>query len=307
MEHLQDLIHHYEIDGHFDEIIKVLEQGINLDRAHQGIFTELGILYAKYKEEKLMEHINLFYSRLNIPTLINTVKQFGFWNEAVFLYMHYDQYDNAIEIMIDHSASCWKNELFKEIVIKVSNSEVFYRAANFYLRENPLLINDLLIELSVKLDHNRMVNNIKQQGYLPLIKKYLLYVQRDNIPLVNECINQLLIGEEDHEGLRESIDSYGSFDQIALAQQIEGHFLVEFRRIAARLNRNEKRYQKSIELSKADKLWQDATETAFSSADCSIVEDLLRFFVDKCLPQCFSACLFTCYEFVKPDIVLELA
>ena len=51
--------------------------GVNLDRAHQGIYTELGILYAKYKEEKLMEHINLFYSRLNTPTLIATCKECG--------------------------------------------------------------------------------------------------------------------------------------------------------------------------------------------------------------------------------------
>ena len=28
MDHLQDLIHHYEVDGHFKEIIAVLEQGV---------------------------------------------------------------------------------------------------------------------------------------------------------------------------------------------------------------------------------------------------------------------------------------
>lgn len=51
----------------------------------------------------------------------------GHWAEAVFLYTHYDQYDNAIEIMMDHSPSCWKNDLFKEIIVKVGNTEVFYR------------------------------------------------------------------------------------------------------------------------------------------------------------------------------------
>ena len=60
------------------------------------------------------------------------------------------------------------------------------QAANFYIREHPLLLNDLLIELSGKLDHARMVNNVKQLGHLPLIQKYLLYVQRENIPLLNE-------------------------------------------------------------------------------------------------------------------------
>ena len=60
MDHLQDLIRHYEIGGHFAELINLLEQRINLDRAHQGIYTRLGTLYAKYKEQKLMEHVNYF-------------------------------------------------------------------------------------------------------------------------------------------------------------------------------------------------------------------------------------------------------
>ncbi len=37
-------------------MISLLEYGVTLERAHVGIFTELGILYAKYKPEKLMEH-----------------------------------------------------------------------------------------------------------------------------------------------------------------------------------------------------------------------------------------------------------
>ena len=32
-----------------------------------GIFTELGVLYAKYREEKLMEHLKLFATRVNVP------------------------------------------------------------------------------------------------------------------------------------------------------------------------------------------------------------------------------------------------
>eukprot|EP01083_Nonionella_stella_P040976 111112_1 len=307
MDHLQDLIHHYEVDAYFDEIIAVLEQGINLDRAHQGIYTQLGILYAKYREAKLMEHIQLFYSRLNIPTLLGTCKQCCRWSEVVFLYTHYDQYDQAIEVMIDHSPSCWKNEQFKEVIVKVSNTEVFYRAANFYLRENPLLLNDLLIELSGKLDHARMVNNIKQQGHLPLIQKYLLYVQRENLPLINDCVNQLYVEETNYTGLRESIDAYQSFDQIALAQQIENHHLLEFRRCAAYLYRKSKRFEKSSELSKADELWQDSIETAASSADPELCEELLRFFVAQQEPECFAAALYTCFEFTRPDVVMELA
>ena len=37
----------YQQRGFFDELIALMESGIGLERAHMGIFTELGILYAK--------------------------------------------------------------------------------------------------------------------------------------------------------------------------------------------------------------------------------------------------------------------
>jgi len=312
MDHLHDLIRQYEIGGHFAELVNLLEQGINLDRAHQGIYTQLGILYAKYKEIKLMEHINLFWSRLNIPTLLQACKDNLHWKETVFLYTHYDQFDNAADTMIQHSPTCWDHEQFKGIIVRVSNTEVFYRAINFYLREHPLYLSELLIELSPKLDHKRVVQTIRLSRQLPLIQQYLLHVQRDNIAVVNEAVNELFVQEENFNQLRESIADYDAFDQIALAQQLQKHELLEFRRIAAHLYRTNKRWTTSITLSKQDGLWQDAMETAALSADKTLAEELLRFFVENikkesCPKSCFAACLFTCFELIRPDVVLELA
>ena len=44
MDHLLDLVRHYERLGYFNEVIAVLEQGINLDRAHQGMYHSAGCL-----------------------------------------------------------------------------------------------------------------------------------------------------------------------------------------------------------------------------------------------------------------------
>merc|ERR1712223_728077 len=68
----------------------------------------------------------------------------------------------------------------------------------------------------------------------------------------------------------------------------------------------------SITLSKQDGLWQDATETAALSGDHALAEELLRFFVENikkeaCPKSCFAACLFTCFELIRPDVVLELS
>jgi len=55
-DHLEDLTRHYEENEVPEHMIELLQQGMALETAHIGIFTELGVLYAKYTPEKLMEH-----------------------------------------------------------------------------------------------------------------------------------------------------------------------------------------------------------------------------------------------------------
>lgn len=63
----QDLVKKYEYNGYFDELISLLEAGLGLERAHMGMFTELGIALTKYHPQRVMEHLKLFWSRINIP------------------------------------------------------------------------------------------------------------------------------------------------------------------------------------------------------------------------------------------------
>jgi len=307
MDHLTELIRHYEKHLYFDEVIALLEQGINLNRAHQGLFTELGILYCKYKEEKCMEHIKMFRTKFNNSTLLSCCQENELWNETVFLYRHYDQFDQAAHTLMEHSTSCWTHEGFKECVKKVANTEIYYHAIDFYMKEHPMLLNDLLMDLTPQLDHARVVHKVTQCGHLPLIEKYLLHVQTGDIPEVNEKVNQLHVEMENFEALRKSIETYTQFDQMALAQQLEKHELVQFRRIAAFLYKINKRWARSTELSKGDKIWQDAMETTAASGNTEEADALLRFFVQEKEPECFAACLFTCFDLIRPDTVLEVA
>ena len=66
-DELEDLINYYQNLGYFSELITLLEAALGLERAHMGMFTELGILYSKYKPAKMREHLELFWSRVNIP------------------------------------------------------------------------------------------------------------------------------------------------------------------------------------------------------------------------------------------------
>jgi len=92
-----------------------------------------------------------------------------------------------------------------------------------------------------------------------------------------------------------------------LASGLENHELLECRRIAALLYRKNKKFQKSIDISKKDDLHKDAMETVAESKDPVLAEDLLRHIMHMQDKELFAAMLYTCYELVKPDVALEVA
>ena len=65
--------------------------------------------------------------------------------------------------------------------LQVSNVEVYYRAIVFYLEEHPELLLDLMKVLELRVDHTRVVDIFRKRGHLPLIKDYLINVQKVNI------------------------------------------------------------------------------------------------------------------------------
>ncbi|KAK9806238.1 hypothetical protein WJX72_006813 [[Myrmecia] bisecta] len=111
----------YQRHGFFEESIALMESGIGLERVHMGIFTELGFLYAKYKNEWPMEHLELVQgraaagapdaapTRINMPRLIRMCKEYHHWKELVFPYIQSAEYDNAAMVMVNHSPVAWEH------------------------------------------------------------------------------------------------------------------------------------------------------------------------------------------------------
>jgi len=209
--------------------------------------------------------------------------------------------------MLNHSAEAWEHALFKDVVSKVANLDICYRAVQFYLAEHPLSVNDLLGAVASRVDHARVVGIARRMNHLPLIRAYLVAVQEKNVTAVNEGLNELYIEEEDFESLRSSIDHFDAFDNLVLAGKLEKHELLEFRRISAYLYKKNARWAQSVELSKLDKLYKDAIQTAAESKKQDVAEGLLEFFVQQDLKECFAACLYTCYDVIRPDVALELS
>lgn len=306
-EELPALVALYERRGHFDQIVSLLTSGLVLERAHMGIFTELAILLSKYQPAKLMEHLNLFVARINIPKVIRATEKAHLWPELVFLYIKYDEFDNAALAMIERSADAWEHNQFKDVVVRVANVEIYYKALSFYLQEQPMLLTDLLTVLIPRIDHSRVVRTFKQYDHLPLIRPYLIAVQHLNLEAVNSAINDMLIEEEDYKALRDSVDSFDNFNNIELAKRLEKHPLLEFRRLAAHLYKKNSRWEESIALSKQDKLYKDALVTASTSSSTEVAEELLSYFVDIGNRELFAATLYVCFDLLRADVVEELS
>ena len=305
-DHVEELVKEYEKWGSYGELILLFEANLGTDRNH--IVTELGILYAKYAEEKLMDHCRTYFEKVNIPKLIRVCEQYQQWNEVVFLYNHYNGFDNALMVIMEHSPVAWKHDLFCQTLVKVTNTNLYYEAIRFYIDEQPQLINDMLKIITNKLDLSQTVYELRKTGYLPLALNFLKSVQSQNNYDVNEALNEIFVEDEDSQSLKSSILEYSSFDQLSLAKKIENHPLLEFRRISALVYRKNKKYQQSIDISKKLEYYKDAIETALESTSPEICEELLRFFASEIQDkECFCACLYTCYEYIKPDVAMELA
>ena len=103
---------------------------------------------------------------------------------------------------------------------------------------------------------NECVFHWWQVNHVALVKPYLRAVQNHNNKAINDTLNELLIEEEDYQGLRTSIDAFDNFDNIALAQSLEKHQLIEFRRIGAYLYKGNNRWKQSVDLCKKDSLFK---------------------------------------------------
>jgi len=306
-DHVDDVVTYYSDLGYFDHLVSLFEQGLGLEDAHIGIFTELRILYTKHVPEKVTEHCKVFFSKLNVSKVVRACERARLWSSAVYLYTADKQADNAVKVMTEH-ASAFDSDTFLDAIVKVRNGEIMYKAVNFYLTMHPMLFTRLMEVLEDLVDHSRVVNQLRRTGdwALQIGQVYMKSVQKANVSAVNEALNELYTEDEDYESLRKSIDKFQNFNMIALASKLATHELLEFRRISAYVYRCNKKWSQSIELSKNDRMWKDCIDTANESADPETIESLLRFFCETSEKECFCAALYTCFSHVRPDVALEL-
>jgi len=90
--------------------------------------------------------------------LLRVCEKYLLWNEVVFLYENYNEADNAVKTMIEHSPTCFKHDRFVQIVQKVNSSDVLYKSIQFYIDEEPRHLNELLRIITKSVDLGRVVD-----------------------------------------------------------------------------------------------------------------------------------------------------
>lgn len=305
-EELPSILKLYEAAGLWEELTTVLKTAAALQGAHMGIFTELGVLYAKYKPEKLMEHVNMYPKKINTHKMITACEQYHHWGVLRVLHTNNEDWLAACGCMVQH-VDAWDHEVFKDVVSHLGASDMVYSAITFYVVNHPEMLMDFLTHIYKKVDAERVMNEVAKNAPLFIIRPFLEAAQERNNKRVNEALNAMYIEEEDFAALRRSVDTFSNFDSADLSSKLERMDLFEFRKIALFLHRKNKRFFHAIEVAKANKLYQEAIETAAESGDQDIVYKLLDFFIGEKLPECFGACLYSCYDFVEPHVVLEKA
>ena len=132
-EELPTLSRAYERLGYFDELLELLLAGLGLERASKALFTLCAQSLAKYRPTKLMEHLKMHWSRTNLPPVARMCEQYALWPEAAFCLMKDSEHDECALMAMDRTV-VWDDlghDAFKELIGKVSNVEIFYRAINF--------------------------------------------------------------------------------------------------------------------------------------------------------------------------------
>jgi clathrin heavy chain len=65
----------------------------------------------------MLDNLELFWSRVNIPKVLRAAETAHLWSELVFLYDKYEEYeyDNAVLAMMSHPTEEWREGHFKDI------------------------------------------------------------------------------------------------------------------------------------------------------------------------------------------------
>lgn len=337
---LPSIVHYYEEYGFIEELLEVLEAGVEQPQAatytsmETNIFTILAILYCKYMwivrktdPQRLQTYIKAHGNKIHIPTLLHWTRETRLWGEYTYLLAASRDFDKAVVEMIAHPPSSFNHDVMKKIIGRVSNPELVVQVVSFYIDYSPEYLCDFLkaCQLGVPnadgspgipaaLDPIRVISMVKPHNCIPMIKSYLELFTGAHNQEINETLIKIYLESYDDEGLRRLISATTAYDTYALLDNLISEDQTDdMRKLAVGLYGRLNRYDEGIKFGLQNWFYEDAAECAANSGQIEHCEALLRLVCSSQFPtpkirkEVFAVILIRCGHCIRPDVVMELA
>ncbi|MES1903107.1 MAG: hypothetical protein MHPSP_002549, partial [Paramarteilia canceri] len=163
------LIEAFESEGLFIMLCDSLEQATRNSQAQASVYQHYLTAIAKYKPENLLPSLPVMHLKVNNKSeLVKTFIRTANYAAASLLEELTENYDQAIEIVIQYPAQAWNHTKVIQIVSKLRNFKVIKDLFEFYLAYAPEYINDIYVGVVSKTDHKLLLNILGSQKYLAL-------------------------------------------------------------------------------------------------------------------------------------------
>lgn len=162
-----------------------------------------------------MEHIKIFYTRVNIPKLIRVCDEQQHWKELTYLYIQYDEFDNAATTIMNYSPDAWDHMQFKNVAFKRLRMSNFTTRRCISTSRRSTLISSMTCYTCfhfVWIIPVLFISCARRTNHRS--KPYMVAVQSYNVAAVNEALNEIYV---DSDRLRESVDMHEFFKWVTEA------------------------------------------------------------------------------------------
>ena len=304
---LCSIIDIYEASMLYDEIISVLHDFVGGANAPMNIFTELTLLYTKYYPEKTFDFVRMYHKRLNRHKVITQCSSLCMWDISCYLYQVKEEWDSATNIMLTEPALTWEHEMLINILNKVSSDDLIDRAIEFYLKYQPLLINELLMGIRNRIDIQRVLKAVQKSPYAFVTRPFLESLSSKNLSSVNTMLIEMLILDSDLDGLKTALENCSNFDAKSIGESLCSNDCQAFRLVGAELLCENKFYRNAMDVYKVEGLSLKVVHTAAQSRAPAIIVEALEWLIDNSFRECFAALAFLSIDALDADKVLEFA
>ncbi|KAL0237254.1 hypothetical protein PCE1_000651 [Barthelona sp. PCE] len=308
MEEVDFIIDAFIKANEVDELLSLLESLINLDKVTPALFTRLAILFADYKQEKIIPYLKVNINRVNIHLLKKYFNENGLFKELLFLEQHDKNYDSCIQIMINNK-DLYDADQFQLYISNLLNLELMYTALAFIIAEHPEALSGLLRILdSDRLDKKRLISMFEKEGLMSVLVEFLERIlQKEDSSLVNETLIAFYLEVSDLVKLTDLATNKNNYDYNKLVKVLLEKDYLQAKLLAGKIYSKQRQFKQALDIYLYDELYVEAIELVYVSDSTTLAKSLLTTLVELKEDEGFVAMLVKCQHLLNVSEVMQLA